>query len=128
MTRDRRERCLVAADGDIRALGVAHRHDVVSGPGKDGRFMASLAVFPTFPCSQGVTWLPQETDSLPGNVHLPCLPLPGRRWLLWRPGSGDWNDRISVSTNSGAVATVACQGRFRHAARVLDEGLCAGFR
>jgi hypothetical protein len=90
--------------------------------------MASLAVSPTLQSSQVVKSLPQEAGSPPRKGHFQCLPLPARRWILWRPGSGDWNDRMSVRTNSYAVATAACQGRFRHAARALDEGLRAGFR
>ena len=121
-------RAVVAADGDISALGAAHRHDVVSGPGNDGELMASLAVFPTFQSSRVVKSLPQEADSPPRRGHFQCLPLTGRRWQLWRPGWGDWNDRMSVRTNSYAVATAACQCRFRHSARALDKGLRAGFR
>jgi len=90
--------------------------------------MASLAVFPTFQSSRVVKSLPQEADSPPRKGHCQCLPLPGRRWHLWRSGVGDWNDRMSVRTNSYAVATAACPGRFRHAARALAEGLHARFR
>jgi len=76
--------------------------------------MASLAVFPTFQSSRVVKSLPQEADSPPRRGRFQCLPVPGRRWHLWRPELGVWNDRMSVRTNSYANATAACQGRFRH--------------